>query len=188
VLAAVGPLDLPPGAQPAQLGAQAAAPLQQISAVLGGRLDAWMQLPDEALIAQGEASGQLAPAFQHFLLPQLPGLGEALARDGARMLDVGTGVGAIARGFAATFPALHVTGLDVSSRVLEIGATLLADSPVRDRVEFREQSVADLDEPGAYDLVWMPAPFVPAEPLREGLARCVKALRPGGCVCWATAS
>jgi SAM-dependent methyltransferase len=180
VLTAVGDLEPSTGSQPAQVAAQAAAPLQQIAALLGGNLDAWLQLPDDALIAQGEASGQMAPAFKAFILPRLDGLEEALDRPGARMLDVGTGVGAIARGFAGTFPALHVTGLDVSSRVLGIGARLLEQSPVGDRVVLREQSVAELDEKDVYDLGWVPAPFVPSDALLEGLPRCVRALRPGG--------
>ncbi|MCU1588270.1 MAG: hypothetical protein JWN31_1763 [Frankiales bacterium] len=180
VLAALGDLTPPPGSTLAQLAAQASAPLQQAAAVVSGSTRSWMELPDEALIAQGEASGQMAGAFERFMLPQLTGLAEILAAPGARMLDVGTGVGAIARGFASTFPALHVTGIDVAERVLAIGERLLEGSPLRGRVVLRREGVEELEDVDAYDLLWVPAPFVPPEALRSGLPRCGRALRPGG--------
>jgi SAM-dependent methyltransferase len=180
VLEALGGLTPPPGSTAAQLAAQAGAPLLQVAALLSAEAGSWMDLPEHALIAQGEASGQMAAAFERFLLPQLAGLAAALAAPGARMLDVGTGVGAIARGFAGTFPALQVTGIDVAERVLAIGERLLAESPVKDRVTLRQQDVAEVEDVDAYDLVWVPAPFVPSEPLRTGLEQCARALRPGG--------
>ena len=171
---------LPPGTTAAQLSAQAASPVLQAAALLTGRADSWMALPDEALIAQGEASGQMAAAFEQYLLPQLPGLAERLEAPGARMLDVGTGIGAIARGFGATFPSLRVTGIDVAERVLDLGRALGSASPSGDRVELQHRSITDVDEHGEYDLVWVPAPFIPEEPLRRGVALCAQALRPGG--------
>jgi len=176
----MGPLEPPTWSTRTQLAAQASAPLMQAAALLSGAADAWMDLPDEALIAQGETSARMAAAFEGFLLPQLPGLAAAMIEPSARMLDVGTGIGAIARAFAATFSALHVTGIDVAERVLSIGKRLLEESSVKDRVELRRQSVADVAEVDAYDLVWVPAPFVPPEALGTGLERCARALRPGG--------
>ncbi len=43
-------------------------------------------------------------------------LGSRLATPGARMLDVGTGVSAMAIAFAQVFPQLHVLGIDVLDR------------------------------------------------------------------------
>lgn len=40
--------------------------------------------------------------------------------------------------------------------------------------------MATVDETGAYTLAWPPAPFVPEEPLRAGVARIGRALVPGG--------
>jgi precorrin-6B methylase 2 len=180
VLEAWGDLTPPPGSTHAQLAAQAAAPLQQVAGLVSGSAGSWMELPDEALIAQGEASGQMASAFKSFMLPRLPGLAEAIRAPGARMLDVGTGVGAIARGFASAFPALEVTGIDVAERVLSLGQRLLETSPANGRVVLRRQSVAEVDEVEAYDLAWVPAPFVPSEALYDGLDRCARSLRPGG--------
>jgi protein-L-isoaspartate O-methyltransferase len=185
VLAAAGLLDhegrlpLPPGTTPAQVAAQAAAPLMQVGAAVGGLAHTWMALPDEALVAQGEASGQMAQAVRQSL-PMFPGLAERFARGDARMLDVGTGIGAIASAMAEVFPGLRVTGIDVSDRVLQLGRLRLAGLPVADRVELRLQDVVDVDETDAYDFAWVPAPFVPEDALRSGMTKVAAALRPGG--------
>jgi SAM-dependent methyltransferase len=186
VLRAAGVLDengglaIPAGSTPHQLAAQAAAPLIQVAAAVQGNTAGWMALPDEALVAQGEASGQMAPAFSQYLLPALEDLSGRLTRNGARMLDVGTGIGAIATGFAELFEHLHVTGIDVAPRVLALARHRLATRPVADRVELREQRISDLDEVDTYDLAWVPAPFVPQPALGRGLMRVATALRPGG--------
>jgi SAM-dependent methyltransferase len=165
---------------PAQLSGMAAAPVLQAATVLSGGYDSWAAQSDSALIAQGRASGSTAALFAAFVLPRFDGLADRLGRPGARMLDVGTGVGALAAGFARMFPDLHVTGLDVMPRVLDIARTELAATPVASRVEFRRQSVEDLTDEVCYDLAWIPAPFVPEPALRTGIARMVAALRPGG--------
>jgi SAM-dependent methyltransferase len=172
--------DLPEPSR-SRIGAQATAPLVQIAALLGGRR-AWLEQPDDALLAQGRSSAQAAPMFAQFVLPQLGDLGERLTAPGCRMLDVGTGVGAMAVGYAETFPELTVVGIDVLPRVLELAQRVVAESAARARVELREQDVASLADDDAFDLVWIPAPFVPEESLREGLTRIATALRPDGWV------
>jgi hypothetical protein len=137
---------------------------------------------DEALLAQGRASGQGAAAMVRFGLPMLAGLAEALARPGAMMLDVGTGVAAMAVAYAELFPELTVVGLDVLPRVLALGASAVAASRVADRVVLREQDVATLDEEATYALAWLPAPFLPEAALRAGTPRVARAMAPGGWV------
>jgi len=158
---------------------QTRAPLLQTAALLT-RDAAWMEQPDDALIAQGRASAQGVPMFAQHVLPELTGLAERFAEPGARMLDVGTGVAALAVAYAEYFPNLHVVGLDVMPRVLRLAQTTIAASSAADRVVAREQDVAQLDEDAAYDLVWLPAPFIPETPLREAVPRMARALRPGG--------
>jgi hypothetical protein len=182
VLAALGLPGVREAAGPTarQLANQAKAPLLQLAAVLSGKTAAWSEQPDEALIAQGTASGQAAGMFARFALPQLDGLAERLDADGAAMLDVGTGIGALAVAYAEQFPRLRVVGLDVMPRVLALAARTVAASPAADRVELRRQSVAELPDEDAFDLAWVPAPFVPEAPLRDGVRRIRTALRPGG--------
>ena len=182
VLDALG-ISLDPGAVPgidrAGVAGQAAAPLLQTSALLT-RGELWVDQPDEAIIAQGRASAQGAAAFERLGLPFLAGLAEALATPGARMLDVGTGVAALAASYAELFPELTVVGIDVLPRVLALAEDLLRTSPVADRVVLREQDVSGLSEEATYVLAWLPAPFVPEEAVRAGVPRIVRSLVPGG--------
>ncbi|WP_151082228.1 SAM-dependent methyltransferase [Nocardioides cynanchi] len=164
------------------VAAQAAAPLLQASAVLGSGAEVWLDQPDEAILAQGRASAQGAAAFAELGLPMLAGLADLLTTPGARMLDVGTGVAALAAGYAELFPELTVVGIDVLPRVLELAERLLESSPVGDRVVLRRQDVAELADDACFALAWLPAPFVPEAALRAGVPRVVRALVPGGWV------
>ena len=166
--------QLPPGLTAEGMRAAATAVLTQ-AAQVASTGSAWAEQSDEALLAQGRSSGQAAGIFRDVVLGHFDGLADRLTSPGARMLDVGTGCGYLALGFADAFPALHVVGIDVMPRVLA-----LAESVVDGRVELRLQDVATIDEVDVYDLVWLPAPFVPAEPLHAALPRLVRALRPGG--------
>jgi len=161
------------------LAAQAAAPIHQVAGLLRGEGQMWAAQSDEALIAQGRASAQGAAAFAEFGLPMLAGLQEAFA-GGARMLDVGTGVGAMAVAYAQLFPHLTVVGIDVLPRVLALAARTVAASSVGDRVILREQDVSSMDETDTYALAWVPAPFLPASALAAGIPRVGNALRAGG--------
>lgn len=184
VLRAIG-VDLQEGIGGRDAGgtaAEAAAPFLQVAAVLRGEADLWAGQSDEALLAQGRASAQGATLMARHLFGGLPGLLDALGRPGARMLDVGTGVGALAVAYAEVFPAVTVVGIDVLPRVLALARKTLDGSPAADRVELREQDVGLLDEPDTYTLAWLPAPFVPDAPLRAGAARLRTALVAGGWV------
>lgn len=98
------------------------------------------------------------------------------------MLDVGTGVAAMAIAYAEQFPALTVVGLDVMPRALALAADRIAGAGVGDRVVLRQQDVATLDEVARYALAWLPAPFLPPPVLSAALPRVVRALAPGGWV------
>ncbi|MEP6628927.1 MAG: class I SAM-dependent methyltransferase [Lapillicoccus sp.] len=161
------------------LAAQAAAPIHQVAALLRGEGQMWATQSDEALLAQGRASAQGAAVFARLGLQSLAGLPEAFAA-GARMLDVGTGVAAMAVAYAELFPQLTVVGIDVMPRVLRLAEQTVAASSVKDRVIVREQDVSSLDEPDAYALAWVPAPFIPASALSVGVLRVVDSLSPGG--------
>jgi SAM-dependent methyltransferase len=162
------------------LGQQAAAPLHKTSTLVRTGQADWSAQSDDALLAQGRSSAQGARAFAEFGLPHLGDLGARLAAPGARMLDVGTGVGALAVGYAEVFPELHVLGIDVLDRVLDLARQTIAASAASERVSVRNQSVAELTDDDGFDLAWIPAPFVPETALRPGTARVVAALRPGG--------
>ena len=162
------------------LAAQASAPVFQVAALLRGEGQLWASQSDESLRAQGRASAQAAAAFAQLLLPQLTGLSEALSRPGVRMLDVGTGVAAMAVAYAERYPMLTVVGIDVLPRVLKLAAETVAASSAADRVVLREQNVAVLNEANTYALGWLPAPFIPKTALHPGATRVARSLAPGG--------
>ncbi|MGN6605940.1 MAG: SAM-dependent methyltransferase [Jatrophihabitans sp.] len=163
-----------------QLDGLAAAPLLQTATLVSGEYRGWSDHTDEAILAQGQASGSAAAMFRQFMLPQYPDLAARLAAPGARMIDVGTGVGALAVGYAVAFPNLEVTGIDVFDRALAMAEQTVREAGVADRVQLRRQDVTELTEVAAYDLAWIPAPFVPEPAFGAGVARLVEALRPGG--------
>jgi len=187
VLAAAGVMDRPGGgllgvssSTPQQLAGQAAAPLHITSALVSGGRKTWEANSDAALLAQGEASAQAAPMFAQYMLPQMGDLRERLSRPGARMLDVGTGVAAMAVNYARVFPRLHVLGLDVLDRALALASQTIAASKVGDRVSVRNQDVVEFADEDGFDLAWMPAPFLCESAFRAGLPRVTLTLRPGG--------
>ena len=96
------------------------------------------------------------------------------------MLDVGTGVAAMAVAYAELFPRLTVVGIDVMPRVLAMAEQTVAASSVSDRIILRQQDVASLDEPETYAFAWLPAPFIPESALGAGVLRVVESLLPGG--------
>jgi SAM-dependent methyltransferase len=165
-----------------QIASLAAAPLYQAAALASGRVINWSDQSDQALLAQGVASAYGARAFAQLVLPSMGDLGRRLAEPGARMLDVGTGVGAMAVAFARVFPHLHVLGIDVLDRPLELARQNIAASDVAARVTVRKQDVADFTDGTGFDLAWLPAPFVSRPAVRAGLPRVAAALRPGGWV------
>lgn len=139
----------------------------------------WAQHDDGTLLAQGRASGALAAVLTSARTAPRA-LVERLAAPGARFLDVGTGVGAICAQLCVRLPGLSATAIDVLPRVLRLAAAELAAAGVADRVELREQDVRDLDETGAYDVVWVPLPLLEQPLVAVAVRNAVRALRPGG--------
>ena len=156
--------------------------LRQAAEVAAGEAaPGWSALPDEVLLDQGQASAATGQALATRLVPTLAGLAGRLAVPGSRILDIGTGVGALAQALAREFPHARVTGIDVLARAIELArAGLRPAGSLAGRVELRQQDVADLREPAAYDLIWLPAPFLPETTLTAALPRLVDALVPGG--------
>ncbi len=174
------PLPGPGTSTPQQLASQAAAALHQASVLASGRSYQWAAQSDEALLAHGRASAGGARPFAQFMLPMMGDLAGRLAAPGARMLDIGTGVGALAVDFAEVFPQLQVLGIDILDRALDLARQAIAASGVAGRVTVRKQDVAGFTDRARFDLTWLPAPFIPQQALQAGLPRVTAALRPGG--------
>ena len=175
-----GPLRGLGTSTPWQIASQAAAPLHQVAALVSGCGSSWNAQSDESLLTQGNASAQAARPFAQFLLPTMGDLADRLAVPGARMLDIGTGTGALAVSFAEAFPQLHVLGIDVLDRALDLARQILAASDVATQVTVRKQNFADFADDAGFDLAWVPAPFIPQPALHAGLPRAAGVLHPGG--------
>ncbi len=132
-----------------------------------------------ALAAQGE-TGRLIGLLVEALLPRLDGLGERMARPGARILDVGSGVGVVASELCRLWPAAEAVGLEPHRTARELGRSRIAAAGLAERIAMRDERVEMLGEIDAYDLAFLPQPFLGRESLKEGLPRVLRALRPGG--------
>ncbi|MFJ7495156.1 methyltransferase [Streptomyces sp. NPDC097727] len=148
----------------------------------GGFGGDWADQDDAVLLSQGRASAMTGRALAGRVVPALPGLGDRLDRTGSRILDVGTGVAALALALAQGLPHAEVVGIDVMERVLGLAAAELANAQadVAGRVTLRHLDVAGLAERAAYDLAWLPAPFLSTNALTAAVPRLIDALRPGG--------
>jgi len=167
-------------ATPGQIASQAAAALHQASALAGGRGYDWGTQSDEALVAQGRVSAQRAATVARLMLPAMRDLAGRLAGPDARLLDVGTGAGALAVAFAQVFPQVQVLGIDILDRALGLARQAIAASDVGARVTVRKQDVVEFADDAGFDLAWLPAPFIAEPALHAGLPRVVATLRPGG--------
>jgi len=140
------------------------------------RPPAW-EVRDPALL---QAQGQASRGIVHGLIAlaaERPALAAAL---NGRMLDVGTGVGALALEAAAQRPSLGVVGIDIWEPALAQARTNVASSPHAGRIELRMQDVTRLEDAAAYSLAWMPAPFLSRAVAELALDRLAAALASGG--------
>ena len=97
-------------------------------------------------------------------------------------LDVGVGVGLLAVSAANVWPDASVVGIDVWEPSLERARTNIDGAGLGGRVTLRDQDLVALDDVDAYDCAWVPTFFLPEDVLKTGLARMMRAVRPGGWV------
>jgi SAM-dependent methyltransferase len=150
------------------------------------RAPGWSYTSTELLQDAGEVTQGFANVLPRFL-PQLAGLGARLDASGAAFLDVGTGVARLSIAMARKWPSLRVVGLDVWAPSLALARKNVAEADLQSRIELREQLAEDLPDEGAFDLAWLPAPFVPRHALPRLVERVYRALKPGGWLLFAAA-
>jgi SAM-dependent methyltransferase len=137
-----------------------------------------------------QIGGEITEGFANVLprlLPMLEGLGPRLEGGDARFLDVGTGVARLSIAMARKWPSLRVVGLDVWGPSLALARKNVADAGLAERIEVREQSGAELPDERAFDLAWIPAPFIAPSLLGRVVERVRRSLKPGGWLLFAAA-
>jgi release factor glutamine methyltransferase len=93
---------------------------------------------------------------------------EALRRvkaDG-RILDVGTGSGAVAVALASELPAARLIGIDISEDALEVAAENARHNGVAERVDLQRIDLACLPA-GPFDLIVANPPYIPTGELAD---------------------
>jgi SAM-dependent methyltransferase len=78
------------------------------------------------------------------------------------------------------WPAASVVGVDPWGPATELAAANIAAAGLQDRITLRPISIQELDDVDAFDLAWMPAPFLPMSALEAGVPPVAQSLRPGG--------
>lgn len=145
----------------------------------------WAVFDDEILLAQGRGSA----AVGGLILGAMQGL-EGVAerfRQGGAFLDVGTGIGAVACTVCQGLPRASAVGIDPLRRAIGLATQTVTARGLEGRVELRCCGVQDLEDEDAFDVAWLPTPFVPRPAIEAGLPRLRRAIRSGGWLIWASA-
>jgi SAM-dependent methyltransferase len=153
----------------------------------GGRLEAgWSHADPQILETQGVMSAAAVEPLARFVFPSLEGLPERLAAPGAAFLDVGAGVAEVGLELCRRFEHLRVVGLEPAAAPRELALAKIAAAGLADRLEMRDQRVEELDDEAAFDVAWLPLPFLPAAVAEPAICAVHRALRPGGWLLAAT--
>jgi precorrin-6B methylase 2 len=144
-----------------------------------GRPGGWVYTDPVVLQSQGQSSGAVPPLIAS-VAPTLDGLSDALAREGARILDIGSGVAALSISCCRVWPEASVVGVDPWEPAMKLAATNVAEAGLEDRITLRAIAIEDITDTDAFDLAWMPAPFLPRAVLESSVPVVARSLRPGG--------
>ena len=135
------------------------------------RAPGWRYTDPSVLEGQGRASG-VVPGIIARTHPDLANV--------SSFLDVGAGVGLLAVSATNVWPDASVVGIDVWEPSLERARANVGAGGLDDRITLRNQDLVALDDVDAYDCAWIPTFFLPEDVLKTGLARTLRAVRPGG--------
>jgi 2-polyprenyl-3-methyl-5-hydroxy-6-metoxy-1,4-benzoquinol methylase len=144
------------------------------------RQSGWNHVEADFLQSAGDVSAGFVQPLARMVVPNLEGLSERLSNPGGAFLDIGVGVASLSIAVARTWPQLRVVGIDLWQPSLALARDNVDQAGLRDRIELREQGAENLTDEAAFDLVWVPIPFIPERLVRAVYERAQRALRPGG--------
>jgi precorrin-6B methylase 2 len=146
----------------------------------------WTHTDKDILATGGELTEGFATVLPR-IAPQFEDLASRLDAPSGSFLDVGAGVGRLSIAIARQWPSLRVVAIDRWGPSLSLARNNVAAAGMQDRIEIREQDAIELRDERAFDLVWLPAPFIPPQKLWRIVERVHRALKPGGWLLFATA-
>jgi SAM-dependent methyltransferase len=144
-----------------------------------GRSGGWVYTDPVVLQSQGQSSGAVPPLIAS-VAPTLDGLTDALAREEARILDIGSGVAALSISCCRIWPAASVVGVDPWEPAMKLAVQNVSEAGLEDRITLRPIAIEDITDTDSFDLAWMPAPFLPRSVLGSSVPVVARSLRPGG--------
>lgn len=98
-----------------------------------------------------------------------------------KVLDVAVGTGDLAMEMIRQDKACHVTGIDISTGMMEVGKTKAVKAGMQDRISFMEASAFEMPfEDGSFDSVTCAYGVRNFAHLNKGLAEMYRVLREGG--------
>lgn len=102
----------------------------------------------------------------------------------ARIVDIATGTGDLALALASRLPRTHITGIDLSQGMIDIGRQKVADAGFSGRIELRQGDCLDLNLPdSSADAVTVAYGVRNFEHLDRGYREMCRVLKPGGLLC-----
>ncbi len=126
-----------------------------VSTYRGERTFGWEDFGPEMRHGQAEAN---RPIFRSLLvqdwLERLPDVRDRLAAPGARVAEVGCGMGWASIALAQNLPGLHVDGYDIDAPSIEAARHHAEHEGVQDRAAFHVMDISDVRDGPAYDAVF----------------------------------
>lgn len=129
----------------------------------------WYYTDPQIILGQGASSVIVAQLIA----------GAGIGRNDARILDIGTGVGALAVAFCQVFPGSTVVGIDTWELSLELARQNVAAAGLGSRITLRQSRIEAFADDEGFDLVWMPVIFLSRAILHDAVERAIASMRPG---------
>ncbi len=185
VLAQAGLAEAVAEANPEELGPVLA--LIKAELMFGGHIlgegvgtRGWQDRDPAVMQVFGEVSLGFWRGLERFAAEAAPDLLDRLGRPGARFLDIGTGVGWLSVGMLQRWPMLSAVGIEPLPGALALARENIRNVGLAARMELRPGAGEALEDRAAFDLIFVPSAFIPADAVAAMLPRARAALRPGG--------
>jgi SAM-dependent methyltransferase len=145
----------------------------------GGAATSWSYSDPKLLTAHGDFARFHGRGVANGVIPALEGLAQRF-ESGGSFLDIGVGVAGLAISLAELVDNVRIVGIDVWQPSLRLARENVARAGLDDRIELREQGAESLTDEQAFDLAWMPLPFMPERVIPQAIENTFRALKPGG--------